>query len=175
MGKTHDQPLAGGSPTDQSAVDLQPVLPGSGRTQRTTGSFLRRGSVKHAPSVSFRFSTPKERLARLADQLPSNIVVDSTSIPLLATFRACLLDSLDAAEHFREPGAALVLPPLYDPAILVFLELCTSPVAFGVFRNRWKTECSKSSRRHRSKRRQGMTVLRHMLTHGALLLVYVFF
>jgi len=167
-GKSHDQLLAGGCPTDVIAVDLHPVVPGAGRTQRS-GSFLRRGLTKHAPAVSFRFSTPKESLARLADDLPTSIVVDLLSVPLLTAFRACVLDSLASTERLREPGAAAGVVPMYDPAMATFLELCTNPITFGVFRNQWRAECKLQS--HRTKRRHCKHALRHMLTERAIGLV----
>eukprot|EP00037_Helgoeca_nana_P019752 m.193658 g.193658 ORF g.193658 m.193658 type:complete len:598 (+) comp24988_c0_seq1:71-1864(+) len=167
INKSHDQPLAGGTPIEIGTVDLKPVVAGEGRTQRGS-NFLRRngvGSTK-TPIISFRFSAIKARAARLVNELPTTLFTQRSYVPLLSTFRGYLLDSFAKAGRTFEGGVSAAI---YDPAAATFLELCSHPVMLASLRDRWKAECKS---RARGSRRHSQHVLQSLLLQHVNLIVF---
>eukprot|EP00038_Savillea_parva_P025782 m.49488 g.49488 ORF g.49488 m.49488 type:complete len:597 (-) comp7124_c0_seq1:158-1948(-) len=169
VGRTHDQPLAGGTPAETAVVDLKPVVAGEGRTLKGA-SFLRRSSsaAPKAPTITFKFVGLRPSSARVADTLPVMLLAPLSMAPLLSTFRAYLMDAFAAATaHARDASTVAGVPCLYDPAVATFLELCRHPVALSVFHTHWRTEC-----RARGRRRQAKNTLRRLLLQHVNLVVF---
>mmetsp|Transcript_16785 Transcript_16785/g.49382 ORF Transcript_16785/g.49382 Transcript_16785/m.49382 type:complete len:398 (-) Transcript_16785:1093-2286(-) len=169
VGKSHEQPVSGGSPDELMTVDLKPVVPGEGRTLKSS-SFRRRSDHSRSPTISFRFVALKATAARHANELPRNLLVQRSLVPLLRSFRGYLLDSLTSATRAVEPDVPPGASPVYDPAAAAFIELCSHPVALALLRNRWRAECKargKGTQGHMAK-----SVLQKLLLREVHLVVF---
>lgn len=167
VGKTHEQPLSGGTPAERATVDLVPVVAGQGRIQRGS-SFMRRTVVSKTPSIFFKFGTLRSNTAKLANELPTTILSQLSLVPLLSTFRGYLLDTM--SEMRLSMGGSVAID-VYDPATVTFLQLCSQPIALAILRDRWRAECKSQGRR--CSRRRARLLLKTMLLRYSTLLVCV--